>query len=525
MDPDRRAAEYIISVGGSVVLVEDGKTYTAAAELPKTPFRVREVMLTSSQRVTDAGLAAFNDCKNLSSLDLGGTNVTDAGLAHVKNLGGLTELLLAGTKVSDAGLAHLKDLKGLNSLSLLQTAVTAKGLEALHTALPKCQITHDGGVIGPPVDPDRRAAEYVLSVGGTVRVNDAERQITAAADLPAAAFRLTSCVLIGGQQLTDTGLASFKDCKNLNYLNLNNTKATDAGLAHFKDCRNLAYVFIAATQVTDAGLAHFKNCKNLRGLNLDETAVTDESAKVIQEFTFLKGLNIIKAKMSPEGVQKLAAKMPGCEINHDGGVIEPTAVADPDRKATEYVLSVGGSVVVNDVGGHKKALAELPKPPYKLTVCGLVGNQKITPEGMANFSGCKHIRYLHLDRSAVTDAGLAHFKDCKDLTSLELPGTPVTDAGLAHFKDFTKVTFLTVGACKIGDAGLANFKACKGLTVLAVSDTAVGDASIPVIQGFPALTILYANKTNLTPAGVKQLAAKLPTCKIEHDGGVIMPKK
>ena len=57
--------------------------------------------------------------------------------------------MLNGTKVSDAGLEHLKELKGLTILNLEKTKVTAKGLEALHAALPKCKIVHDGGVIEP----------------------------------------------------------------------------------------------------------------------------------------------------------------------------------------------------------------------------------------------------------------------------------------------------------------------------------------------------------------------------------------
>jgi len=51
--------------------------------------------------------------------------------------------------VSDAGLIHLKELKSLTNLELQKTKVTAKGLEALHEALPRCRIDHDGGVIEP----------------------------------------------------------------------------------------------------------------------------------------------------------------------------------------------------------------------------------------------------------------------------------------------------------------------------------------------------------------------------------------
>ena len=75
--------------------------------------------------MTDAGLAACEDCKNLVAINLCRTQVTDAGLVALASLGTLTSLNLAGTNV------------------------TAKGIERLAKALPKCKITWDDGVIGP----------------------------------------------------------------------------------------------------------------------------------------------------------------------------------------------------------------------------------------------------------------------------------------------------------------------------------------------------------------------------------------
>src|SRR5262249_6844884 len=96
-------------------------------------------------------------------------------------------------------------------------------------------------ILGSPqetaAEPDRRAAEYVLSLGGAVGVNGAEREIRAAADLPQEPFRLTHVRLDGNKQVTDAGLAHFKDCKDLRVLGLDRTPVTDAGLASFKDCK------------------------------------------------------------------------------------------------------------------------------------------------------------------------------------------------------------------------------------------------------------------------------------------------
>ena len=95
------------------------------------------------------------------------------------------------------------------------------------------------------VDPDRRAAEYALSIGSLVCVNEevAERTL---ANLPREAFRLTS--FDGGYQ---------------------NAKLTDAGLANSKDSQTLRTVSPCETEhVHDDSLAHFKGCKNLKILSL-----------------------------------------------------------------------------------------------------------------------------------------------------------------------------------------------------------------------------------------------------------------
>ena len=71
----------------------------------------------------------------------------------------------------------------------------------------------------PAADSDRKAAEYVLSLGGTVRVNGENRDINAAADLPRVPFRLTGSAFIRGtKKATEAGLAALKDCQNLAYL-------------------------------------------------------------------------------------------------------------------------------------------------------------------------------------------------------------------------------------------------------------------------------------------------------------------
>jgi hypothetical protein len=175
------------------------------------------------------------------------------------------------------GLAYFVDCKNLMQLSLQKTKVTAAMIEKLRKALPRCKIEWDGGVIEPTAsaDSDRKAAEWVLSIGGTVKVNDQDRQIKASADLPPEAYRLTAVWLSGNKQATDAGLARFKDCKSVTHLDLGDTLVSNAGLAYFKDCKNLKIIDLWKTQMGDAGLAMFKDRTNLTVLWLQQTQVSD----------------------------------------------------------------------------------------------------------------------------------------------------------------------------------------------------------------------------------------------------------
>ena len=124
-------------------------------------------------------------------------------------------------------------------------------------------------------DRDRRAAEWVLSIGGYVRVDHHPDPIKSVADLPREPFRLTVAWFEGNQRLRDEGLAHLKGCKHLDRLGFTKTAVGDAGLAHLKGCRSLTTVLLDNTRAGDAGLAHISGCKGLKVLNLGNTPVSD----------------------------------------------------------------------------------------------------------------------------------------------------------------------------------------------------------------------------------------------------------
>jgi uncharacterized protein (TIGR03067 family) len=247
---------------------------------------------------------------------------------------------------------------------------------------------------------DRAAAEHVLSIGGSVRVDDQEKEIKAVAELPKDPFRLTHVVLTGNRKVTDAGLSVFQDCADLILLYLGKTAVTDAGLAHFRGCWNLNDLELEDTQVTDAGLAHFKNCPALRHLDLDScTHVTDA------------GL----------------AHFKGCKKLRD-----------------LYLFDTG----VTDAG-----LAPFADCA-SLEIVGF-GETRVGDAGLAHLKDCKRLTHLMINSSQLTDRGLEVVAGYKDLTTLTVQATRVTDAGLKQLVGLSKLEVLDLKSTKVTAAGVA----------------------------------------------------------------------
>ena len=68
------------------------------------------------------------------------------------------------------------------------------------------------------------------------------------------------------------------------------------------------------SQVSDGGLALFKDCKKLTKLTLSETQVSDAGIKHLAGLKTLQALNLHATKVTPAGVGALQQALPGCKI-------------------------------------------------------------------------------------------------------------------------------------------------------------------------------------------------------------------
>jgi hypothetical protein len=262
LDPDHKAAKWVLSCGGTVrvsVLGEE-KAISPAETLPAEKFEVLEINLNGKQ-VGEDGLAHLDGLTYLRRLDLAdATQVTDAGLVHVKGLTSLAVLNLMHTGVSDATLTHLKGLKNLRELYLFWDQVTDGGLAIL-------------------------------------------KDLTNLENLD-----------LNATQVTDAGLIHLKGLTKLKWLNLMQTQVTGAGFVHIKDLANLQVLYLMGSKVGDIGMGHLKGMLGLRNLGLQQTRVSDAGLEHLVDLKNLAQLNLKGTAVSDKGVAKLKAALPRCDI-------------------------------------------------------------------------------------------------------------------------------------------------------------------------------------------------------------------
>jgi serine/threonine protein kinase len=226
-------------------------------------------------------------------------------------------------------------------------SVTVKGKDGKTLA----QVGPGGKQLVADASPDRKAAEWGLSIGAEIRVNGEKTAVQKTKGLPQVPFRLTFADFPENDRVTDEGLANFKNCESLLRLNLFNTKASDAGMPHFKDCKGLEYLGLRGTQVGDKGVANFKGCKDITFLDLSDSRVTDAGLTHFEDCQNLKYLQLVNLRVTDKGL----ANFKGCE---------------------DLIWLILTGTRVSDVG-------------------------------LADFKGCEKLRILTLQRTKVTAKGVA----------------------------------------------------------------------------------------------------------------------
>jgi hypothetical protein len=188
--------------------------------------------------------------------------LNDDELKHLEGLTNLVNLRLEATPIGDAGIAHVKDLVNLARLLINTTKVTDAGM---------------------------------VTVGGLRNLNE--------------------LVLSNLPSVTNTGLESLKDLKNLRILYLANSRITDAGVASLKNFPQLEILGLNFTATTDAALDDLRALPRLRTLDLSDSKVTEAGLPKLYPLQSLRELKLRNIKVSDAAIAKFQAALPQCRVN------------------------------------------------------------------------------------------------------------------------------------------------------------------------------------------------------------------
>ncbi len=393
---ERAAAEWVVSVGGRVRVLEPGRpsfdVYDSTS-LPKGDFRIEAISLDGLDAATDDQIAQLWGLQALHELGLSRTKITDVGLEHLPQLSSLSSLNLRGCPISDAGLATLGQVPNLTLL------------------------VADGGL--PPIASEPATTDAAPPVKPS--------------PLPLV------------RPFTDTGIKSLSTLKELQTLALVSDQVGDPGLASIAaSSLKLTQLRAVGFQVTDTGVLPLIQLTNLRVLELSKSKLTDKCIDTLSQLKWLTHLIVQGTQITPDGVKRLQQQLPNCQVF--GGKY------DPRRNSIRDILVLGGKVTLTPEGQPQQVLVRFEDLPEKFTVQSIdlhevrqlwlddlsipeVTDLILTDSGVSPASIRRlpqlfpNLIELDLAGTAISDREATALADCQKLTHADLTRTGVTDLG------------------------------------------------------------------------------------------------
>jgi serine/threonine protein kinase len=304
----------------------------------------------------------------------------------------------------------------------------------------------------PPADADRKAAQAVSSLGGTVtiRLHDEERGIGPGQALPDEPFVLLRIELQDKPELTDADLAPLEGISNLTSFDVRKVpKVTDAIIEHLQNSTGLQSFWFEGAGVGDAGLQYLERFTKLKSLGLRITQVGDDAMAHLERLT---------------------------QLEH---------------------LALGGSRITSAGLSHVRGLTRL----------GIlwIENTAVTDSGLAHLQGLSNLKTLTLFGTKVGDSGVAYLEHLSQLEYLDLSGLGVTDVGIGHLRNLTNLKTLWIKETRITDAGAIHLSHLSKLEKLGIQGTRITDAGLLELKSLANLNMLLVDNTSITPAGQEAL--------------------
>lgn len=138
-------------------------------------------------------------------------------------------------------------------------------------------------------------------------------------------FPETKDLLLGRTNVTDSGLAHLRRCRDLDSLSLQGLPITNRGLTHLQVHRGLTFLDLSATNITDAGIKSIAAFEGLEELRLCNTRISDTGLAHLKQHKHLKLLALTDTSVTKQGIALLREALPNCMIERKPKLVVSTA--------------------------------------------------------------------------------------------------------------------------------------------------------------------------------------------------------
>lgn len=310
--------------------------------------------------LSDADLPCLTAFPHLQKLRLSGNGVTCVGLETIATIAGLTELSLLDAQVDgpvlerltqlaklntltirrsplldDESLKQLRQFPQLRKLGILECGIGNPGLTELAALaqlrlldLRNCpELTNEGlqqllalkglkvlRLAGFQIDNAtlKLVGQFPALTGVTIEdaaIDDAG--LEPLGRLPLEEINLGRCY-----RVTDEGLRIVEPLANLRQFGIRDIPLTGEGLKYLQGKNKLTRLKLSGTGVEDAAVRQLATFVQLERLELRQTAVTDAAVDSLALLKNLRYLDLFQTGITDAGAQRLATRLPQCQIVH-----------------------------------------------------------------------------------------------------------------------------------------------------------------------------------------------------------------
>jgi serine/threonine protein kinase/Leucine-rich repeat (LRR) protein len=351
--------------------------------------------------------------------------------------------------------------------------------------------------VAATTDPDRRAAQAVVSAGGRVGIlisgRIAGRWIDSADEVPSPEFKVRGIELLNNQRPLDELLAVVSNLSDLGSLDLTNSPSvTDAGIANLKNLPKLSSIKLLGTAVTDVSMEHIARFDELELLYLQNTSVTDAGALCLTRLAKLKALDLAATKVTDAGMAHVAELAALENVGLGGTRVSRIGLEHLKRLPNLNALRIQGT----DVAGAD--ILVLNQFPQLETLC--VGVKQLSREGGRHISQLPSLRFLTVSQ-AIRKANYEFLANMSNLIGFKFEHGKFTDDDLIYIRDLQQLKNVRLWGTQVTDAGLSHLRNLTNLELLELEHN-------------------YAPVTRVTGQGVAVLREALPKCRIVTDDTV-----